>query len=195
MSKRNKICFFFSILEAAPKSSTHSLFFKMNHFPRFQFVYNQTRDCKSRLEKFGKGKIRINKMFENVIIKIVIVGGFTDDNLRLLTESAGSLHVLSFTKDQILQKQNVSMPIVKDGTNNIYITKLTCILLFFFKQLKSCLIQSLYVEKIGMSKGEHIWTAQPHVCFEKDFFSESNTKVFDRLVLGLPNMYIRFFSR
>lgn len=70
----------------------------MEHFPRFQFVYNQIRDCKSRLEKFGKGKIRVDLMFENVIIKIVIVGGFTANNLYLLTESEGSLQVLSFTK-------------------------------------------------------------------------------------------------
>lgn len=72
----------------------------MNHFPRFQYVYNLVRDCKSRVEKCEKGRIRMDEMFKNVIIKIVIVGNFTEDNLHLLTKSAGS--VLFFSKLRIL---------------------------------------------------------------------------------------------
>lgn len=81
----------FTISEAAPKSSTHSLYFKMKKFPRFQYVYNLVRDCKSRIEKGGKGKVKLVEMFKNVIIKIVIVGSFTDDDLQLLTKSSGSV--------------------------------------------------------------------------------------------------------
>lgn len=36
-------------------------------------------------------------MFKNVIIKIVIVGNFTDDNLHLLTKSAGRVQFCTKT--------------------------------------------------------------------------------------------------
>nr|XP_034319273.1 uncharacterized protein LOC117687156 [Crassostrea gigas] len=74
--------------EASPKTSTHSLFFTMRHFPRFHYIYNLIRDCKSRTEKCTNGEVKLDKMFKNVFIEIVIVGSFTDDDLHLLTKSA-----------------------------------------------------------------------------------------------------------
>lgn len=63
----------------------------MKSFPRFHYVYNLVRDCIYRIEKFGKGKVKLDKMVENVIIKIVIVGSFIKDDLLLLTKSAGNI--------------------------------------------------------------------------------------------------------
>lgn len=82
----------------------------MKHFPRFHYIYNLIRDCKSRIEKCRKGKIKLDEMFKNVIIKIVIVGSFTDDDLHLLTKSSGSvLWCVFFSKLKILFKSEVSM--------------------------------------------------------------------------------------
>lgn len=63
----------------------------------------------------------------------------------------------------------------------------------FFKCVETNVIESLYVEKKRMPKGKHIWKVQPLVWFENDFFSESNIKVGDRLIVFLPHMYIRSF--
>lgn len=109
---RTIINVYFTISEAAPKSSTYSLYFKLKHFPRFHYFYNQIRDCKSRIEKCRKGKVKLDEMFKNVIIKIVIVGSFTDNDLYLLTKSAGS--VLFFSKLKILLNQNMFMTFVMD---------------------------------------------------------------------------------
>lgn len=84
----------------------------MKHFPRFQYVYNLVRDCKSRVDKCGKRKLKLDEMFKNVIIKIVIIGSFTDDDLHLLTKNAGI--VLFFSKLRILVNQSMSMATVMD---------------------------------------------------------------------------------
>lgn len=62
----------------------------MKHFPRFQYVYNLVKDCKSRIEQCRKRRVRMDEMYKNVNIKIMIVGNFADDDLHLLTKSAGS---------------------------------------------------------------------------------------------------------
>lgn len=107
---RKIIDVYFTISEAALKTSTHSLYFTMRHFPRFHYIYNLIRDCKSRTEKCTNGEVKLDKMFKNVFIEIVIVGSFTDDDLHLLTKSAGS--VLFFSKLGILLNQNMSMTTV-----------------------------------------------------------------------------------
>lgn len=108
--------------EAASKLSTHSLYFKTKHFPRFQYVYNLVKDCKSRVEQCGLRSVGIDEMYKNVNIKIVIVGNFRDKDLHLLTKST----------------ENKRMP-----------------------------------------KDKHIWKVQPLVCFDNEFFSESNVKKCD----------------
>lgn len=100
---RKIIDVYFTISEAAPKSSIHFLYFKMKHFPRFHYVYNLIRNCKSRIEKCRKVEVESDEMFKNVIIEIVIVGSFTEDDLHLLTKSAGS--VLFFSKITIILNQ------------------------------------------------------------------------------------------
>lgn len=68
----------------------------MKHFPRFQYVYNLVKDCKSRVEQCGVRGIEMDEMYKNVNIKIVIVGNFRDKDLHLLTKSTGN--ALNFTR-------------------------------------------------------------------------------------------------
>lgn len=63
----------------------------MKSFFWFYYVYNLVRDCIYCIEKFGKGKVKLDKMVENVIIKIVIVGSFIKDDFFLLMKSVGNI--------------------------------------------------------------------------------------------------------
>lgn len=53
------------------------LYCKANRFPHFFYIYNQICEYKQQLDKE-------NVMPKNVIIKIELVGEFTDDNLQLI---------------------------------------------------------------------------------------------------------------
>lgn len=50
------------ISEAVPIEPIQYWFYQSEQFPRFQYVYNQTRDCESRIEKAGMGRIRTHQM-------------------------------------------------------------------------------------------------------------------------------------
>lgn len=58
-------------------------------FQHFHYIYNLTRNCKSRVEEFQNNNDTTNTMPKGVIIKIGIVGKFTDDNLNLVSKCKG----------------------------------------------------------------------------------------------------------
>lgn len=47
------------------------------------------RNCKSRVEEFQNNNVTTNTMPKGVVIKIGIVGKFTDDNLNLVSKCKG----------------------------------------------------------------------------------------------------------
>lgn len=81
---------FLTILEAGPNEPIQYWFYQSEQFPRFQYVYNQTRDCESRIEEAGIGRIRTHQMCKKVNIKIGIIGEFTDKDCRLISKREGS---------------------------------------------------------------------------------------------------------
>lgn len=83
------------ISEAVPIEPIQYWFYQSEQFPRFQYVYNQTRDCESRIEKAGMGRIRTHQMSRKVNIKIGIIGEFTDKDCTLISKRKGSenLHI------------------------------------------------------------------------------------------------------
>lgn len=68
---------FISLSGGDSKPLRKYLYCKANRFPHFSYVYNQIYEYKQQLDKE-------NVMPKNVIIKIELVGEFTDDNLQLL---------------------------------------------------------------------------------------------------------------
>lgn len=79
-----------TISEGVPIELIHYWFYQSEQFPRFQYIYNQTRDCKIRIEKAGMGRIRTHKMSKNVNIKIGIIGKFTDKDYNLISKRKGN---------------------------------------------------------------------------------------------------------
>lgn len=53
------------------------------------YIYNLTRNCKSRVEEFQNNNDTSNTMSKGVVIKLGIVGKFTDDNLNLVSKFKG----------------------------------------------------------------------------------------------------------
>lgn len=74
---RNVNGIFISLSGGDSKPLRQYLYCKANRFPHFFYVYNQIYEYKQQLDKK-------NVMPKNVIIKIELVGEFTDDNLQLL---------------------------------------------------------------------------------------------------------------
>lgn len=82
-----KLIFDFSISETG---SIRYLGYKAAKcFQHFHYIYNLTRNCKSRAEEFQNNNDTTNTMPKGVIIKIGIVGKFTDDNLNLVSKCKG----------------------------------------------------------------------------------------------------------
>lgn len=79
-----------TISEAAPIEPIQYWFYQSEQFPRFQYIYNQIMDCKTRIDKAGMGKIRTHQISENVNIKIGIIGGMTDTDCNLISKRKGS---------------------------------------------------------------------------------------------------------
>lgn len=93
---RKIIDVYFIILEVVLKILIYFLYFIMKYFLCFYYIYNLIRDCKFCIEKCVNGEVKLDKMFKNVFIEIVIIGSFMDDDFYLLMKSVGS--VLFFLK-------------------------------------------------------------------------------------------------
>lgn len=68
---------FISLTGGDSKPLRQYLYCKASRFPHFVYVYNQICEYQQQFDKE-------NVMPKNVIIKIELVGEFTDDNLQLL---------------------------------------------------------------------------------------------------------------
>lgn len=80
----------FGISEAEPRSSNTYLFWHAKHFQHFHYLYNLVRDCENRVEKLKQSKDLTNRMPGDVVIKIGIVGNFTEENVKLISKRSGS---------------------------------------------------------------------------------------------------------
>lgn len=85
----------------ASKESLHVLFYKMKQFRHFQYVYNQTADCKSRVQKLQNDVVSTNQMAKDIFIKIRILGDFSDEDLNLISKSEGRVIMIYHNKKKM----------------------------------------------------------------------------------------------
>lgn len=71
------VTFYFTISEAESEPFRQYLYCKASRFPHFVYVYNQIWEYQQQLHWE-------NMMPKKVIIKIELIGDFTDGNLQLL---------------------------------------------------------------------------------------------------------------
>lgn len=83
--------FFLLILERESMSSVQYIYYNDKHFQHFYYIYNLTRDCHDHIEGLRNTNDRTNLMAEDVVIKIGIVGEFTEDKLNLLSKRRGKV--------------------------------------------------------------------------------------------------------
>lgn len=76
--------------EADSRPSITYLFWHAKHFEHFHYLYKLARDCENRVEKLKQSKNLANRMPEDVVIKIGIVGNFTKDSVKLISKRSGS---------------------------------------------------------------------------------------------------------
>lgn len=74
-------------------------------FQHFHYIYHLTRNCKSRVEEFQNIKDTSNTMSKGVVIKLGIVGKFTDDNLNLVSKFKGK----EFNVSKMLIKTHLTL--------------------------------------------------------------------------------------
>lgn len=79
------------ILGRESKSSVQYIYYNAKHFQHFYYVYNLTRECHDHIESLRKANDRTNFMAKDVVIKIGIVGEFTEDKLHLLSKRRGKV--------------------------------------------------------------------------------------------------------
>lgn len=70
-----------------PKPNVVYLYFKSKCFKRFNEIYNETMDCIHRFEN----KQTKQRLSMDVIVKIGVVGNFTDDNLKVFSKGKRNL--------------------------------------------------------------------------------------------------------
>lgn len=82
-------CLLFS--DAETKPSVVYLHFKPNHFQRFNDICNFSMDYIFRYENEEQTNEWENEKTVDVIIKVGVIGKFTDDNFKLLPEGKKNL--------------------------------------------------------------------------------------------------------
>lgn len=98
----NDATYYFKISDVASKESPHVLFFKMKQFRHFQYVYNQTADCESRVQKLQNDIVSTNQMAKDILIKIRILGDFSDEDLNLISKSEGRVFMIYHNKKRCI---------------------------------------------------------------------------------------------
>lgn len=80
------------LLETASRPSIKYLFWRAKYYEHFHYVYNLVRDCKTRVEKLLLKKNDLTyPMPKDVMVKIGIVGDYTEDNVNLISKRPGSI--------------------------------------------------------------------------------------------------------
>lgn len=121
------------------------LYCKASRFPHFYFVYNEICEYKQQLDTE-------NAMPKNLMIKIELVGEFTDDDLQLLPKGkVAYLIILKYLK--LLSFNATSITKIKQH---------------------ECFIGILNKTK---KKDENIWEAIPLLCFQNDVALNSALEV------------------
>lgn len=80
-----------TVHDAETKPSVVYLHFKPNHFQRFNDIYNFSMDYIFRYENEEQTNEWENEKTVDVIIKVGVIGKFTDDNFQLLPEGERNL--------------------------------------------------------------------------------------------------------
>lgn len=80
------------ILGRESKSFVQNIYYNAKYFQHFYYIYNLTRDCHDHIEGLRKASDRANFMAKDVVIKIGIVGEFTEDKLNLLSKRRGKVY-------------------------------------------------------------------------------------------------------
>lgn len=86
----------------ASKEPLHVLFYKMKQFRHFQYVYNQTADCESRVQKLQHDIVSTNQMAKDIFVKIRILGDFSDEDLNLISKSEGRVIMIYHNKKRCI---------------------------------------------------------------------------------------------
>lgn len=74
----------------------------MKQFQHFQYVYNQTAGCQSRLEKLRNNVVSTTQMAKDIFIKIRILGDFKDEDLNLISKKAGKFFMTYYNEKDAL---------------------------------------------------------------------------------------------
>lgn len=94
--------YYFKFSDVASKEPLHVLFYKMKQFRHFQYVYNQTADCESRVQKLQHDIVSTNQMAKDIFIKIRILGDFSDEDLNLISKSEGRVIMIYHNKKRCI---------------------------------------------------------------------------------------------
>lgn len=78
------IVFFLSLSEAESKPCRQYLYYKAEEFKHFHFIYGLICEYKEELDNENIKHDLTTVMPKNVVIRIELVGQFTNDNLKLL---------------------------------------------------------------------------------------------------------------
>lgn len=78
------IVFFLTLSEAESKPCRQYLYCKAEEFEHFHFIYDQIWEYKQRLDNENKKDDLTIVMPKNVVVRIELVGKFTNDDLQLL---------------------------------------------------------------------------------------------------------------
>lgn len=81
-------------LEVELKPSVKYSYYKAKYFQRFHYNHKLMRDCQDRIEGLRSTRDQVNLIgddAEDVIIKIGIVGEYTEDKLNLLLKRKGKV--------------------------------------------------------------------------------------------------------
>lgn len=74
---------------ASSRPSVKYLLWKAKYYEHFLYVYNLVRDCKTRVEKLLTENDLANPMPKDVIVKIGIVGDYTEDDVKHISKRPG----------------------------------------------------------------------------------------------------------
>lgn len=78
------VFFYLTLSEAESKPCPQYLYCKAEEFEHFHFIYDQLWEYKQRLDNENKKHDLTIVMPKNVVVRIELVGKFTNDDLQLL---------------------------------------------------------------------------------------------------------------
>lgn len=80
-----------TLSEATSKPSIRYLLGKAICFQHFDYVYNLVRDCKTCVKKLLTEKNLAYPMPKDVIVKIGIIGDYTENGVKLIFKRPGGI--------------------------------------------------------------------------------------------------------